>query len=179
MNNFKPGDVILMRSEETGLYRKLKDWLLGSPWGHVAIFFDTTKRGLPLVIESIGRGVMIRALNASEGRYVLVLRHEDEQVALEAAKEAEHLADNPDSWYDYICITKWVLPRLLLTKLGLPLPLKYQRDQFMICSELVAEAYWNTGFEVLPKNKIPLPSDFAKSPLLSKVWEGALAFNFK
>jgi len=34
MNNFKPGDVILMRSEETGPYRRLKDWLLGSPWGH-------------------------------------------------------------------------------------------------------------------------------------------------
>lgn len=32
MNEYqpKPGDVILMESEEVGLYHKLKNWLLGS-----------------------------------------------------------------------------------------------------------------------------------------------------
>ena len=174
MNNFKPepGDVILMRSEETGLYRKLKDWLLGSPWGHVAIFFDTTKRGLPLVIESIGRGVMIRALNASEGRYILVLRHEDEQEALDAAKEAEHLADNPRSWYDYWAIPRYVLPRLIWQRIaGRRHAFGYYHNPHFICSELVDEAYGG----IIPEELMPpLPGDFLRVKELHHYWEGNL-----
>ncbi len=172
MNNFKPGDVILMRSEETGLYRRLKDWLLGSQWGHVAIFFDKTKRGLPLVIESIGRGVMIRALNASEGRYILVLRHGDEQVALKAAKKAEHLADNPSSWYDYWTIARYVLPRLIWYKItGRRYSFGYSHNPYFICSELVDEAY---GRIVPEAFQPPLPGDYLRVKEFHAYWEGNL-----
>jgi len=177
MNNFKPGDVILMRSEETGLYRKLKDWLLGSPWGHVAIFFDTTKRGLPLVIESIGRGVMIRALNASEGRYILVLRHEDEGKALDAARQAEHLADNPGSWYDFWSIPRYVLPRLIWYKIaGRRHSFGYSHNPHFICSELADGAYGG----IIPEELMPpLPGDFLQVKELHHYWEGELKLRLR
>ncbi len=166
----QPGDIILMRSQETGLLRKIKDWLLGSPWGHVAIFFDRTKRGLPLVVESIGRGVMIRSLLASEGRYILVLRHQVQQTALLAAKRAEHLADNPESWYDYLDIPRYVIPRLIWYKLtGRRFSFGYHHNPHFICSELVDEAYNH----IIPKElQPPLPGDFLAVPELEQVWEG-------
>ena len=173
MCDFHPGDVILMRSEETGWYRRLKDWLLGSQWGHVAIFYDYTKRGLPLVAESIGRGVMIRSLLASEGRYILVLRHKDTFVALAAAKKAEHLADNPGSWYDYWAIPRYVLPRLIFYKIfGRRHSFGYRRNPFFICSELIDEAYGC----IVPENRLPpLPQDFLAIPELLRIWEGKIA----
>jgi len=170
----QPGDVILMRSEETGWYRRLKDWLLGSQWGHVAIFFDHTKRSLPLVIESIGRGVMIRSLLASEGRYVLVLRCIYPEWALAAAKKAERLADNPGSWYDYWAIPRYVLPRLVWYKLtGHRSGFGYRHNPHFICSELVNEAFNRI---IPPELEPPLPHDFLEVEGFHAVGEGKLAF---
>lgn len=172
--DFLPGDVILMRSEGTGWYRCLKDWLLGSHWRHVAIFYDYTKRGLPLVIESIGRGVMIRSLLASEGRYVLVLRYVYPKRAFAAAKRAERLADNPGSWYDYWAIPRYVLPRLIWYKLtGRRSGFGYRHNPHFICSELVDEAYWRI---VPPELEPPLPHDFLAVKEFRPAGEGKLAF---
>lgn len=166
----KPGDVILMRSKDTKFFRELKDWLLGSQWDHVAIFYDHTKRGLPLVVESIGRGVLIRSLLASEGQRILVLRHEDEEIALSAAGRAESLADNPTSWYDYFAIPRFVIPRLIWFKLtGRRYGFGYNRNPHFICSELVDEAFWH----IVPDDREPpLPHDFLKVKELHQVWEG-------
>lgn len=172
---FRPGDIILMRSEETGWYRRLKDWLLGSQWGHVAIFYDVTKRGLPLVIESIGRGVMIRSLLSSEGRYVLVLRHQEDSAAFQAAKKAERLADNPGSWYDYLAIPRFVLPRLVWYKLtGRRSGFGYRHNPHFICSELVDEAYQRI---IPPELQPPLPQDFLAVKDFRQEGEGKLAFS--
>ncbi|MBA7661333.1 hypothetical protein ES703_69348 [subsurface metagenome] len=170
----KPGDVILMRSEETGFYRRLKDWLLGSQWGHVAIFYDYTKRGLPLVVESIGRGVMIRSLLASDGRYSLVLRHKNPDIALAAAKRAERLADNPGSWYDYWAIPRFVLPRLVWLKLtGRRCGFGYRHNPHFICSELVNEAF----DRIIPGELVPpLPHDFLAVKDFQPAEEGQLLF---
>lgn len=173
--DFRPGDVILMRSEETGWYRWLKDWLLGSQWGHVAIFFDYTKRGMPLVAESIGRGAMIRSLLASEGRYVLVLRHKDNFTALAAAKKAERLCDNPGSWYDYLAIPRFVLPRLVWYKLtGRRSGFGYKHNPHFICSELVDEAFNRI---IPPELEPPLPQDFLAVKAFNPAGEGKLAFS--
>lgn len=170
----KPGDVILMESEEVGFYRKLKDWLLGSKWNHIAIFFDMTKRGLPLIIESIGRGVVIRALNSSEGKYALILRHEDENTALRAAAQAERIADNPGSWYNFWAIPRFILPRLIWYKLtSRRFGFGYRYNPHFICSELVDAAYNRL---VPSKLGPPLPHDFLEVKELRPFWEGRLAF---
>lgn len=169
-----PGDGILMRSEDTGLYGKLKDWLMGSVWGHIAIFYDWTKRGIALVVESIGRGVLIRALNASEGRYVRIIRHQDAQLAAQAAKRAEHLADNPDSWYAYLCVPHYVIPRLIWYKLtGRKGGFAYRNNDHFICSALFDEAYGN----IIPDEWGPaLPADFLDVKQFHTHLEGKLTF---
>lgn len=172
--DFHPGDVLVERNECTGLIRRLKDWLLGSEWGHVALFYDSTKRGLPLLVESIGRGVMIRSALATEGRYVAVLRCKDPMIALFAARKAERLADNPGSWYDYWAIPRYVLPRLIWYKLtGRRYGFGWRQNPYFICSELVDAAY---NGAVSADLGAPLPGDFMKCKGFDKVAEGILTF---
>ena len=168
-----PGDIILLEAEGNGLYRKAAEWLLGTRWTHIVIFYDHTKRGLPLVIESIGKGVMIRSIYSSEGRHALVLRHRDRDKALEAAKRAERLSDNPISWYDYWAIPRYVLPRLIFYKIfGRRHSFGYRRNPFFICSELIDEAYGC----IVPENRLPpLPQDFLAIPEFLQIWEGKIA----
>jgi hypothetical protein len=66
------------------------------------------------------------------------------------------------SFYDYYAIGGLTLI-LLAKKLHLPLPIKYHRDELMICSEAVAEAFWRSGIEIVPPDNMPLPVDFLKS----------------
>jgi hypothetical protein len=167
----RPGDVVFF---------KATNWLvrLFLKYRHVGIYFDQTRRGLPLLIESIGRGVVIRSLFCYAGEEVTVMRPADEVVGQRAAKAAERLADNPGSWYGYLDIPRFALPRLILAKLGGLLPEKwdtilkwlaftYRRNRFYICSELVASAYEDAGYPLLNKGAIPLPDDLARSPKLA------------
>jgi hypothetical protein len=155
---YQPGDVILFETQAKGLYRKLKVWLLESPYDHVAIFYDYTKKGLPLVAESVGRGASIRSLYASKGRKVTVLRHANRRVAQGAATRAESLCDNPESWYDYYSIVRFVVPHLIWHKFtGRNMNIGYKRNAVYICSELADEAYDN----IIPLHCCPpLPADF-------------------
>ncbi len=183
MNNFKfqPGDVIVYKfgKGDWGILRPFVRWLLGSPYCHVGLFFAWTKRNLPLTIESIGRGVMIRSLLASGGRQVSVMRWKGdnaEEAGLKVAKAAEHIADEPMSWYGFFDIPRFVLPRLIWYKLTKRrLGFGYRRNQFFICSELVAQAFRNAGLPLFSGDFIPLPRDLAKSPLLEEVWAGRLS----
>ena len=172
---FKPGDIILFELSGWGFLNPLIGWLIGK-YGHVAVFYAYTKRGLPLLIESIGRGVLIRTLLASKGRKVAVYRWKgkgSEQVGLKVAVAAEHLADRPESHYDFFGIAKFLLPRFLFERLGIPFEW-YKADKRFICSELVWQAYRDAGHPILTDKKMPLPSDFASEDKLEKVWEGKI-----
>jgi hypothetical protein len=163
----KPGDV---------LFFKATNWLvrLFVQYRHVAIYFDQTKRGLPLIVESIGRGVLIRSLLCYTGEEITVKRPVDESFGVPAAKAAERLADNPGSWYGYFDIPRFALPKLMLAKFGSILPKKwdtvlkwlaftYRRNSFYICSELVASAFKDAGYPLVDEGTIPLPDDIAMS----------------
>lgn len=166
----KPGDV---------LFCKATSWLvrLLVKYGHVAIYFDQTKRGLPLIVESIGRGVLIRSLLSYTGKEITVKRPVDESFGALVAKAAERLADNPNSWYGYFDIPRFALPKLIAAKAGHLLPEKwrltlwllarsYHRNSFYICSELVASAYQDAGYPLIDEKTIPLPDDLFHSPKL-------------
>ncbi len=170
-----PGDILLFPVTDWGIFRPLVRLLV--TWGHVALYFTETKRGLPLVIESIGRGVTIRSLYAYTGETARVLRH-SEVWGARAAVEAEHIADNPSSWYGYWDIPRFVLPKLLAMKVGRLLPARwsatlwllarsYRRNSAYICSELIVEAYRRAGAPLVAEKTIPLPDDLAASPKLS------------
>jgi len=172
----RPADVLLFPVRGWGILNPLVKLLI--TWGHVALYFTETKRGLPLIIESIGRGVLIRSLYSYAGQTVRVMRPKiDDKTALKVAREAEHLADNPDSWYGYFDIPRYVLPKLILAKIGQHLPqrwaltlkllaLSYHHNSFYICSELVTEAYRRGGVSLVDENTIPLPDDIAQSKIL-------------
>jgi len=164
------------------LFFKASNWLvkLFVRYRHVAIFFDWTKRGLPLIVESIGRGVLIRSLFSYTGEEIRVKRPVDESIGMLTAKAAERLADNPGSWYGYFDIPRFALPKLMLAKFGSILPrswdtilkwlaFTYRRNSFYICSELVASAYRDACFPLVDEGAIPLPDDLFESPRLALV----------
>ena len=169
----KVGDVLFFRATR---------WLvrLFVKYRHVAIYFDQTKRGLPLIVESIGRGVLIRSLFCYTGEEITVKRPVDESFSALAAKAAERLADNPGSWYGYFDIPRFAVPKLIFSKVGHLLPEKwrftlwllarsYRRNSFYICSELVESAFRDAGFPLVDEGTIPLPDDLFGSPKLTLV----------
>jgi len=141
---FRPADILFFKPTGWGLLTPLVKALVR--YGHVALYYTETKRGLPLVIESIGRGVVIRSLYCYSGQTVQVMRANlPNEKAQDVAKQAEHLADNPASWYGYSDIPRFVLPKLILVKAGAWLPAKwrlalnllagsYRQNSFYICS---------------------------------------------
>lgn len=158
---FEPGDHILMsdKGQRFGLYMRLKRWLLGSRWDHIAIFFAYTKRGLPLKVESDGKeSVVIRSLLVDEGRWVRILRFKDKLKARVTAEKAEKLADNPTCWYDFLDIARFVLPRLIWYKIfGCRFSFGYKHNPSFICSEFANEA----DGRIIPEDREPpLPDDF-------------------
>jgi len=180
----RPGDVLLLRTATWGILTPLVGWLVD--YDHVALYYAETKRGLPLIIESIGRGVLIRSLLVYSGRQARLMRPRvNDETALRIAKEAERLADNPDSWYGYFDIPRYVLPKLVLAKIGQLLPsrwalalkllaLSYRRNHLYICSELVAEAYRRAGVPLIDESTISLPDDIARSAMLDSLGDTAI-----
>lgn len=172
---FKPGDNILMsdKGQRLNLIMKLKRWLLGNKWDHIAIFFTYTKRGLPLKIESDGKeSVIIRSLFVDKGRWIRILRFKNKAEAEATVKRAENLADNPASWYDFWDIARFVIPRLICYKLfGRRFSFGYKHNSSFICSEFVNEA---DGMIISEEQGPPLPDDFNYISELVMVAEGFL-----
>jgi hypothetical protein len=173
----QPGDIILLYTGG-GLGGWLLNWLLGSPFCHCMICWVETKRGLPLIIESVGgKGVVIMPLLVYQGKGARVMRWagpDAQDVGERAAKAAEGIADRRDSFYDYLAIARFVIPRLVLERLGIGMPAKWHKNPLYMCSELVAQAYSDAGYPVLPEHTVPLPGDFATSDRLDEVWDGTI-----
>jgi len=94
--------------------------------------------------------------------------------------EAIKLAGDPQAYYDYLCVARSIIPRIIYEKLGVPLwlipePLKYKRDLYQICSEAILEISIRAGIPLLRDDIVPLPGDFFNSPKLRLVWAGELS----
>ncbi|GAJ10230.1 unnamed protein product, partial [marine sediment metagenome] len=82
------------------------------------------------------------------------------------------------AYYDYMCLVKYILPRLICEKLGLPMPLKYHRDPWHVCSEAIFEVFYRAKLVNIlrPYCVPPLPGDFVTdSLLLEEVNRGKLS----
>jgi len=194
-------DILLFRNDENDPISRLSRWAIG-PYCHVAMYlgrfpivipghtqdfilFIGEAYHVPLLYESRGRGVYIASLLPQAGMPVAVMRPMALAPELPVAviestmkrllETAFQIAADEQSFYDYLSIVHSVLPRVIGEKLPwLPLPLKYHRDIFMICSEAVAEVFWRNDIQVIPDDLIPLPGDFALSPILQYVGQGKL-----
>jgi len=71
---------------------------------------------------------------------------------------------------------RYILPRLICEKLGLPVPLKWHRDPSHVCSEAVYEVFYRAHMvDILPRTPVPMPGDFVTSLLLEEVHRGKLS----
>ena len=191
MKDFKlePADILVNVDRDKDPISLIKRWVLGSPYEHVFMYLGqlilarpvqtNMYREVPILFESNGRGVVIQSLSNRYGQEVVVLRLKFEQDSERipwVLEEAIKLASDSQSYYDYLCIVRFVIPRLICEKLGIPLPLKYHRDPWHICSEAVFEVFINSGLELLYLEDVPLPGDFVNdSLLLEKIWSGKLS----
>ncbi|MBA7680289.1 hypothetical protein ES703_88603 [subsurface metagenome] len=179
----QPGDILVNVNSGSDPWSRIRRWGLSSPYTHVFLYLGTFAiKGytmeIPFLFESNGRGVVLRSLSERYGEQVVVMRlkpeFRDRLVAI--LNEAINLASDLQAVYDYTCIPLHIIPRILHEKLGIPIALKYQRDEKMVCSEAVAEIYWEASAPVLPKNVVPLPGDFVElSSILSEVNRGKLS----
>ncbi len=164
IEKLQPVDVLVWINEEQDLYSRLMRWGLGGPYTHVMMFYGSPYPDMPpLFYESIpARGATLTNVYDYVGQKVVVmrLRPDYDQFKPLVLHEALEIAIDPQSKYDFDCVPGYILPRLICQKLGIPLPLKYQRDSFMVCSEAVAEVFWRANLQVLPQDVVPLPGDF-------------------
>lgn len=198
MSNFKiePGDILVNVNHRKDPISAIKRWAAG-PYEHVfsymgkaGVIVSQSQRRMirvPLLFESDGDGVVLESLSSRYGQEVLVLRlksEHDRRRIPRVLEEAVKLAKDPQSKYDYMCIVKYVLPRLICEKLGLPtwvlhhLPLAWQRDARQICSEAVFEIFYRAKLTdiLLPYCVPPMPEDFVTdSLLLEQLWAGKLS----
>jgi len=190
MNNFKlnPSDIIVTVNDRNDPFSRVTRFIAG-PFDHVFMYMG--KLGLivnrrqrrilrfPMLFESYGRGVCLRSLSERYGQKVVVMRlkaEADRKRIPRVLEEAIKLASDNQAFYDYLCIVSFAIPRLICEKLGLPMPLKYHRDPWHICSEAVNEVFIQGGLELLYLEDVPLPGDFVTdSLLLEKVWAGSLS----
>jgi hypothetical protein len=186
-------DILLFINDKNDPISRLSRWAIGQ-YSHVAMYLGkytfvsgTKTFDIPLVYESRGRGAYIASLLPQTGMLVAVMRviafYPGQMEGL--LNTAFAVAADEKSFYDYLSIVHSVLPRVIAEKLPwLPLPVKYHRDIFLICSEAVAELWWRNHTLILPDDKfedgtivagsVPLPGDFAKSPNLKYVGQGKL-----
>ena len=133
-----------------------------------------------MIFESMGRGVSLRMLSDRYGQEVLVIRLTKYKRRIsQVLREAIKLASDERSYYDYFCVVKYIIPRIIWEKLHLPLgkmPLAWHRDSRQICSEALLEICLRAGVPVLPDGVAPLPGDFVTdSGLLVEVGTGSLS----
>ena len=190
MNEVKlqAGDVLVNVNHKKDIWARIRRWATG-PYSHVFLYMG--KLGLlvylrqgrllrfPMLFESNGRGVALQSLSNRYSQEVVVMRLKPEYQGKvpRVLTEAVKLASDEKARYDYFCIVKFILPRIICEKLRLSMPLKYQRNTAMICSECVAEIFWRAGVEIVPKNIVSLPSSFVETDLLTRVWEGELSID--
>lgn len=182
----QPADILVTVNWKKDLWSRIRRWGVG-PYSHVYLFLGKValltdwRQGriirAPLIFESNGRGCCLRLLSERYGETVVVMRlksYEDRRRISAILAEAIKLASDPQAYYDYKIIIWHIIPRVLFEKLGINPPLKYQRDQKMLCSEACAEVFWRAGVEIVPRDIVPLPSSFVESGLLGEVWQGQL-----
>lgn len=169
MFDFKAGDIIVCRvTKNWGVLRPFVSWLTDG-FDHIMIYV-----GDQLLAEARPKkGASLVSVREHFGRYIWVLRPQDEAIAEAAAREAIALASDPDTLYDFPAIIRFAIPKLVLRKFGISYK-AWHNDQLHICSELVWSAYNRAGFK-FGFHGIPLPADFVDHPRLRIVATGRLS----
>ena len=184
----RPGDILVNVSGGKDLWSRIERCAIGE-YSHVFMYLgkigfytyqgDSKLLRVPMLFEANhDKGVCLRLLSERYGEEVVAMRlTAGYDKVPHVIREAIKLASDDQARYDFACIPLNIIPRILHEKLGMPVALKYQRNEQMICSEAVYEVVYRASVNLLPIDIVPLPSDFITSPLLHKVWGGVLGVN--
>lgn len=184
MSEFKlqPADTLVNVNTGDDPWSVIRRWASGE-YSHVFVYLgrlfigyiggEALPKGInvPMLFESNGRGCCLRLLSERYGEEVVVMRLISEHARRRipyVLEEAIKLASDDQAYYDYMCLVKYILPRLICEKLGLPMPLKYHRDPWHVCSEAIFEVFYRAKlWNILrPYCVPPLPGDFVTDSLL-------------
>ena len=183
----QPVDILVNINDRNDCFSRIKRWGIG-PYDHVFLYlgqvglyaYHKQPRLLrvPMIFESNGRGVCLRQLSERYGEKVVVMRliseHDRRRIPY-VLRAAVELASSPQAKYDYMCVPLNIVPRVFHDKFGMPLAVKYDRNEQMVCSEACAEPCWRAKVPVLPEDIVPLPGDFVElSRILEEVQRGEL-----
>jgi len=192
MSNFKlqSGDLLINVNRGNDLWSRIRRWAVG-PYSHCFLYMGVLRLGatryracagrLPMIFESYGRGASLRMLSERYDQDVVVmrLRPEYRRRIPKVLREAIKLASDPQAHYDYYCIPRFIIPRIIWEKLHLPLdrmPLTWHRNPKQVCPEAILEICLRAGVPVLPDDIVPLPGDFVTdSDLLEEAGCGKLS----
>lgn len=162
------GDILLFKA---GWNKFIIDW------GHGAFYKADGK-----IIESVPRGVIQTDLfKQYPDREMMVLRlancpsPEYTLTVIEALRQAEEICSCPASFYDYLGIVRWIIPRLIMHKVfHKEISLGYVPDRVYWCFEVMRTAYGRAGQILFSDNLAPIDWDYITSPELVKVWQGVV-----
>ena len=183
-------DVVVNVNDRDDCLSRIKRWGVG-PYSHVFLYLGQV--GLyayhkqphllrvPMLFESSGRGVCLRQLSERYGEKAVVMRliseHDRRRIPY-VLSAAIDLASDESARYDFICIPLNIIPRVFHEKFGMPIAVKYHRNEWHVCSEAVNEVFIRGRLpDILgPLCTPPLPGDFVvDSPLLDEVYRGILS----
>ncbi|MDO9579696.1 MAG: hypothetical protein Q7J06_03885 [Bacteroidales bacterium] len=186
----QPADILVNVNDRDDCLSRIKRWGVG-PYSHVFLYLGQV--GLyayhkqphllrvPMLFESSGRGVCLRQLSERYGEKVVVMRliseHDRRRIPY-VLRAAIDLASDESARYDYWCIPLNIIPRVFHEKFGMPIPVKYHRNEWHVCSEAVNEVFIRGRLpDILgPLCTPPLPGDFVTdSSLLEEVQRGELS----
>jgi hypothetical protein len=171
--SLKPGDVLLVEGNNhiSGVIK----YLTQSTWSHAALYVGpigdrTTENGEPLVLveANIGHGVVAAPLSKYARFHTRVCRPTgltDDDCARVCAYAAERIGFDYDL-KNIIDLLRYLFP--------LPVPQRWRRRMMalgsghptrIICSALIAQAFENVRYPILPKVTL-LESDAARQEIL-------------
>lgn len=178
MAKLRPCDILVYDNiAESKLLSFLAERIVGK-YKHVAMYLGEFCN-VPMIYESNGRGVIVQSMLGHMGRNVVVMRPTIELMNDKIFNEALRIASDQNSYYDFLAVGTSCVFRWLNERFNIPIPLKYHRDQFMICSEAIAEVFWRNDIEVVAYHKVPIPGDFIDSRYLEYAYEGKLITDLK
>lgn len=177
----KPCDILVCETTKPNMIDDIEIWALGNPFTHAMLYYADG-----LIYQSIpSRGCILNSIAAEFGRYVVVVRPQLTGLQVNQVRSnMVNIVEDVRSHYDFVAIPQYVIPRLVIMKLGLGrfLPLRYHQHPSVICSMAVAEAFWRSGIDNLlpwtpdtPDEPITLPGDFVTYNPKLIAWQGIIS----
>ncbi len=176
------GDLMLCSAHDLGS-RAIR-WATQSPWSHVAIAFRLEELNRVLILEAVQK-IGVRAVPLSDfiartssgthpypGR-IVIARHRDVGAAAHGAalmsRMQEFAFDRLGAKFSNSENVKIAL-RIMLGRLGRPMPHRLAPDDDYICSEYVAGCYESVGLKIEWDGRgFIAPSNIARDPRVDAV----------